>query len=148
MQLVAIIMRGLPGSGKSYWVEQYLKSLPLESAFAVKQRGYFSTDSLFYINGEYHFNKNKLSQYHQLNLTGFIQALANREPTVICDNTNLARWEYAAYEAAARALGYQVRHVLIGEPTNVQHQQLCAKRNQHGLDFNQIKRMAAVFEID
>lgn len=143
---VAIIMRGLPGSGKSHWVETYILSLPLEKAISVRQRGVFSTDSFFYHEDEYRFDAKKLPEFHQCNLTGFIQALSSSEPVVICDNTNLCHWEYMAYEAAAKALGYQVRIVLVGEPSSLAHQQECAKRNRHGVPLAQIQRMAKGFE--
>jgi predicted kinase len=143
---LAIIMRGLPGSGKSHWVETYILSLPLEKAIGVRQRGVFSTDSFFYHQDEYRFDATKLPEYHQCNLTGFIQALSSSEPVVICDNTNLCRWEYMAYEAAAKALGYSVRVVLVGEPCLPAHQALCAERNRHGVSLAQIRRMAHAFE--
>ncbi|PMG75910.1 hypothetical protein BCU84_14345 [Shewanella sp. 10N.286.51.B7] len=145
---LAIIMRGLPGSGKSYWVNTYLKGLGLEQANHIKQYGYFSTDSFFVKEGHYKFNPKLLSQYHQANLTAFINAMANNEPTVICDNTNVAKWEFMAYEAAAKSLGYQVRVMLIGSPKDAQHQQLCAQRNSHKVPLNHIKTMARLFELD
>jgi predicted kinase len=146
-QKLAIILRGLPGSGKSHWVDTYLKSQGLEIATRVKQYGYFSTDSWFMVNGQYRFDVSKLSQYHQRNLCGFIQALGTREPLVICDNTNVCHWEYAAYQAAAIALGYQVKVVLVGEPKDSQHQRVCAERNRHGVPLGHIQKMAKLFEI-
>jgi tRNA uridine 5-carbamoylmethylation protein Kti12 len=143
----AIILRGLPGSGKSHWVDTYLKSQGLEIATRVKQYGYFSTDSLFMVDGQYQFDVSKLSQYHQRNLCGFIQALGTSEPLVICDNTNVCHWEYAAYQAAAIALGYQVKVVLVGEPKDSQHQRVCAERNRHGVPLGHIQKMAKLFEI-
>jgi tRNA uridine 5-carbamoylmethylation protein Kti12 len=146
-QKLAIILRGLPGSGKSHWVDTYLKSQGLDIATRVKQYGYFSTDSLFMVDGQYQFDVSKLSQYHQRNLCGFIQALGANEPLVICDNTNVCHWEYAAYQAAAIALDYRVKVVLIGEPKDSQHQQVCAERNRHGVSFAQIQKMAKQFEL-
>jgi predicted kinase len=145
---IAIILRGLPGSGKSYWAEQYMASQGLAHAVRTKQYGYFSTDSFFICDGQYHFEPKKLSQYHQLNLTGFIQALAQREPLVICDNTNIAHWEYCAYQAAAKGLGYQVKVVTVGDPLSEQHQKMCAKRNRHKVPLAHIKKMAELFELD
>lgn len=145
---VAIIMRGLPGSGKSYWVEHYIGSLGIEQSFHIRQYGYFSTDNYFYVDGEYQFNPQKLAQYHQANLTAFIEALARKEPVVICDNTNVALWEFMAYEAAAKALGYQVRVVLVGQPKDAEHQQLCAERNRHHVPLGHIQKMGHLFEIN
>ncbi|GGI84229.1 hypothetical protein GCM10007978_22430 [Shewanella hanedai] len=143
---LAIIMRGLPGSGKSHWVEEFVASQPIEIRSRVFGSGYFSTDNYFYRNGQYQFDARRLSEYHQKNLAGFIQALSEREPLVICDNTNLAKWESIAYETAARSHGYQVRLVLIGSPESPDHQALCAKRNRHGVPLAQIERMANQFE--
>ncbi|ARD22714.1 MULTISPECIES: AAA family ATPase [Shewanella] len=145
---LAIIMRGLPGSGKSYWVNEFLTKQGIDTALHVKQYGYFSTDKYFEQEGQYLFNPKFLSQYHQANLTAFINALASNEPLVICDNTNVAKWEYMAYEAAAKALGYQVRVVVIGDPKDSQHQALCAQRNTHKVPLNHIKTMARLFELD
>lgn len=145
-QKLAIIMRGLPGSGKSHWIEEYIGALPLELGFRLRRQGIFSTDDFFYQRGKYQFDAKKLSEYHQRNLTKFIQALESAEPIVICDNTNLCHWEYMAYEAAAKALGYQVRLVLVGDPLDREHQKLCAERNRHQVSFNQIQRMAKQFE--
>lgn len=145
-QKLAIIMRGLPGSGKSFWIAQYIASLPSEVGSRLSRQGIFSTDHYFYQDKEYRFDAKKLPEYHQRNLTAFIQALALAEPIVICDNTNLCHWEYMAYEAAAKALGYQLRWVLLGEPQDITHQRQCAGRNQHGLSLAQIQRMARSFE--
>ncbi|WP_198780203.1 MULTISPECIES: ATP-binding protein [Shewanella] len=145
-QRLAIIMRGLPGSGKSHWVEEYIAALPVDVGFRLRRQGIFSTDHFFYQGDEYRFDAKKLSEYHQRNLTAFIQALALEEPIVICDNTNLCHWEYMAYEAAAKALGYPVRIVLVGDPLNLNHQKLCAERNRHQVPLSQIQRMARLFE--
>lgn len=145
-QKLAIIMRGLPGSGKSHWVEEYIAALPVDVGFRLRRQGIFSTDYFFYQGDEYRFDAKKLSEYHQRNLTAFIQALALEESIVICDNTNLCHWEYMAYEAAAKALGYPVRIVLVGDPLNPNHQKLCAERNRHQVPLSQIQRMARLFE--
>lgn len=142
----AIILRGLPGSGKSHWVSEFLDALPETLAERVRRAGIFSTDSFFMVDGEYRFEPSMLPEYHQRNLAAFIDALGRGEPVAICDNTNLAYWEFAAYEAAAAALGYELERVLIGEPRDKQHQELCALRNRHGVSLASIRRMAKAFE--
>lgn len=144
---LAIIMRGLPGSGKSHWVEQFMQSQPLSVALQIKQYGYFSTDRLFVVEGQYQFDISKLSEYHQINLSLFIEALSRGEPIVICDNTNVCQWEYIAYKTAAVALGYKVKMVITGEPKSASHQLLCAQRNKHHVPLKHIQRMGEAFEI-
>lgn len=144
-QGLAIIMRGLPGSGKSYWVEEYIKSLPKSAVH--EQVKVCSTDEFFYQEGQYRFNPKQLSKYHQLNLTRFIHAIANKVPVVICDNTNMAQWEFEGYCKAAKAEGYQVQIQQVGEPNNKEHQLLCADRNKHRVPLASISRMARAFEV-
>jgi len=143
---LAIIMRGLPGSGKSHWVTEFISRQTSGMAGTGECAQCFSTDSQFYQDGAYRFDSKRLSEYHQRNLTGFIHALSVSVSIVICDNTNLARWESMAYDAAAKAMGYRVRYVLIGDPLDEAHQALCAARNGHGVPLAQIKRMARQFD--
>ncbi|MCL1137013.1 AAA family ATPase [Shewanella pneumatophori] len=144
-QGLAIIMRGLPGSGKSYWVEEYIKGLPKSQSD--EQVKVCSTDEFFYQEGQYKFNPKELSKYHQLNLTRFIHAIANKVPVVICDNTNMAQWEFDGYCKAAKAEGYQIQIQQVGEPKNKEHQLLCADRNKHRVPLSSITSMARAFEV-
>ena len=138
------ILRGLPGCGKSY----YAQSLADEMV-AGDQSQYLicSTDDYFYNEqGEYQFDKFKLSQYHNLNLARFINALAQEIPLIIVDNTNIKKWEFIAYSQAAVALGYQVKEVIVGEVKDKSMQLLYAKRNSHNIPLKMISKMAYMFE--
>ncbi|MCE9786429.1 AAA family ATPase [Shewanella chilikensis] len=139
-------MRGLPGSGKSHWVELFIQGLPAALALNIADQGLCSTDHFFYQNNRYCFDIARLSEFHQLNLSRFIEALASGVPVVICDNTNMALWEFAAYNAAAKALNYQVHIQQIGDVRCKIHQRECAKRNQHGVSLHSIQRMAGQFK--
>ncbi|MEL4426197.1 AAA family ATPase [Shewanella indica] len=143
---LAIIMRGLPGSGKSYWVRQFIQELPARLAQNVTERGLCSTDRFFYRNERYCFDAARLAEFHQLNLSRFIEALATGVPVVICDNTNMALWEFAAYQAAAKALGYRVHIQQIGDVGCKTHLHECAERNKHGVSLKSIQRMASQFQ--
>lgn len=138
------ILRGLPGSGKSY----YAQNLADELATADESQYLICSTDDYFLNeqGEYHFDKFKLPQYHNLNLARFIQALAQDIPLVIVDNTNIKKWEFVAYTQAAVALGYQVKEVIVGEVKDKSMQHLYAKRNSHNVPLITISKMAYMFE--
>ncbi|OUS72338.1 AAA family ATPase [Pseudoalteromonas sp. A601] len=138
------ILRGLPGSGKSYYAQNLADELVLgdQSQYLI-----CSTDDYFYNEkGEYKFDKFKLSQFHNLNLARFINALSQSIPLVIVDNTNIKKWEFIAYSQAAVALGYQVKEVIVGEVKDKSMQHLYAKRNEHNIPLRMISKMAYMFE--
>lgn len=146
MQNTAIILRGLPGAGKSFWVNNFLKNLPNELAELIQNHGYFSTDNLFINNNQYQFKAEQLQANHQQNLQLFCQALHNHIPVIICDNTNIHKWEYEPYEKAAKEKGYHVEIITIGNPHSEEEILICAKRNQHGVSLKTITNMANNFE--
>lgn len=82
-----IIMRGVPGSGKSYLAHQ------------LKGNGVvFSTDDYF-INyqGQYLFDRNQLGEAHEWNQKRANEALKSGTNPVVIDNTNLEAWEMQPY---------------------------------------------------
>ncbi|AZZ98338.1 AAA family ATPase [Pseudoalteromonas rubra] len=140
----AFILRGLPGSGKTHYAYALADELVAgdETQFII-----CSTDDYFHNEqGEYHFEKFRLPEYHNLNLARFINALAEGIPLVIADNTNIKRWEFVAYTSAAQAMGYQVKEVIVGEVKDKSMQHLYAKRNTHGVALRTISKMAYMFE--
>ncbi|QTH71679.1 AAA family ATPase [Pseudoalteromonas xiamenensis] len=140
----AFILRGLPGSGKSH----YAFSLAEELVGGDETRYVIcSTDDYFLqTDGSYQFDKTKLSEFHNLNLARFINSLAEGIELVIVDNTNIRRWEYVAYSAAAHAMGYQVKEVVVGEVKDKSLQHLYQKRNIHHVALRTISNMARQFE--
>ncbi|MBW8190207.1 ATP-binding protein [Neiella marina] len=144
-QRLAIIMRGLPGSGKSrlakqMW-QQHASQYPRDQIIC-------STDDYFQHGMRYVFQAELLPKYHSLNLVRFIDGLCAGYPIMICDNTNMACWEYLPYQRAAQSLGYKVKRILVGDPTEQHQQQLCARHNKHQVSLEIIEQMAANFEAD
>lgn len=139
----AFILRGLPGSGKSHYAQTLIDELVKgdEAQYVV-----CSTDDYFEKEGEYSFDKHKLSEYHNLNLARFIRALSQSIPLVILDNTNIRKWEFVAYIEAAHALGYQVKEVVVGEIKDKAMQHLYYQRNIHKVPLKTINKMAYQFE--
>lgn len=126
-----IIMRGLPGSGKSTWLK---RNEP--TALVCSADDFFVTDE-----GVYLFDSKKLPQAHQACMRKFLDATAAREPLIAVDNTNLSLWEVGGYVAVAEALGYSVEIIRINAWAED-----CAPRNVHGVSLEAIKKMSLRFE--
>ena len=142
---VAIILRGLPGSGKSRLARQlWQQHAPQCRAEEI----ICSTDDYFQRGVSYQFDASKLPMYHALNLVRFVEGLKAGRPLMICDNTNMACWEYLPYQTIASAMGYGVRRLLIGDPKDIHQQKLCARNNLHDICLTTIQAMAARFEAD
>ena len=96
--LLAIIMRGAAGSGKSTWVKNFPKK-----AFIV------STDKFFIgEDGVYRFDVEKLHYNHQRAFREFQEAIKHSVPIVILDNTNIKKKDYKDYVDYAQLAGYEV----------------------------------------
>jgi len=94
--LRAIIMRGLPGCGKSTLAADLAREEPLEV---------FSTDDYF---GEpYTFDPSKIGEAHSWNLRRWIDAAQRGVSNIACANTNIHVSEIAPYWATAAAYGYE-----------------------------------------
>lgn len=127
-----IIMRGVPGSGKSTY---QAKRVP----------GYHvvcSTDDhpgLYDEDGKFH--PELLGEAHASNLRNFIYHIVESNTrydstTVVVDNTNITVAELAPYVQIALAYGKEVTVItLMGDPD------IAARRNVHGVPENRVFSM-------
>lgn len=132
----AYIMIGLPGSGKSTHTKKLIGKY--ESLDLSVQA--FSTDSYFYQDGEYNFDRSKLGFFHKLNLEAFTKALEKID-VVICDNTNLKARDRNKYIKAAQSKGFAITLVFVGSLSE-EFILKCAERNTHSVPLEAIRRMA------
>ena len=104
-----IIMRGLPGSGKSTKARE----------LAGKTGIIHSTDNYLIdpITGNYKFDPSKIAQHHAENLKAAIESMKSGISPVVIDNTNIQRWHYQKYIDAAIDNDYDVEIVAI-DPTS------------------------------
>lgn len=126
---VLVLLRGLPGSGKS--------------VLANKIRGcgiILSTDHFFYRKGLYEFDRRKLSEAHEWNKRRARQAIQDGRSPVIIDNTNVEVWEMMPYVALAVRAKYSVFVLEPDTPWKFNPKQL-AMRNTHGVGRRAIEAM-------
>jgi predicted kinase len=86
-----IIMRGVPGSGKSTKAKKISNGSGL----------IFSTDDFFIVKGEYIYDPKMIGQYHEQNFERTLKAMKEATPLIIIDNTNVKLWEMKKYVEAA-----------------------------------------------
>lgn len=137
-----IILRGIPGSGKS------TKAKTLSGSGKIH-----STDDVIESGGDYRefFAKmiaNKdftpLSKAHSTNLKNAIESMKDGISPVIIDNTNIKQNESKAYVVAALKMGYSdnnIKFIDIGT-AGLEAAEL-AKRNSHGVPLEKIEAMIA-----
>lgn len=136
-----IIMRGCPGSGKSFLAnelrEQYIK------------KGYscsiYSTDNFFMVDGKYMFDPSKLGAYHNRNLKHVIQAMQDAVNVIIVDNTNTTWKEFKKYVVMAFGYDYEVEFAIPKTEWAFSLDEL-VKRNSHGVPREAIQKMLDRFE--
>lgn len=126
------IMRGLPGSGKSFLAKTLWR---MTDASVV-----FSTDDYFISgNGEYIFDRNKLGHYHKLNQERTRTFLADNFD-VFVDNTNITWKEIKTYVDIGVEYKSSIYVVEAATPWGKNPEE-CFKRNSHGVPLEAITRM-------
>lgn len=103
-QTSMIIMRGLPGAGKSY-TAQTIRNYADDHCEVIS----VSADDYFYNDrGDYRFDPSKLPQAHGECFRKAVSwatatVLPTRSRLIVVDNTNISAWEVAPYMALAQA---------------------------------------------
>jgi predicted kinase len=132
-----IILRGLPGSGKSTWVDELIKV----KCVVCSADNFFCNES-----GTYKFDPSKIAQAHEKCKIKAFNAMAKGEQLIIIDNTNIQHWEYELYTFFAHHFDYEVSIKTIGSTSNVEKIKEYVKRNIHGVDIERILAMAVRWE--
>jgi predicted kinase len=127
-----IILRGIPGSGKSTYVRDHFRGAIVCSA-----------DKFFTKDGEYKFDPSFLKDAHTYCYNQFAQACEFGEQGIfiVVDNTNSRIWEFQNYLNLAKDLNIPVSVIRftssVVDATN---------RNIHGVPIEAIQRMSDRFE--
>ena len=130
-----IVMRGISGSGKSFYTRKHHPEAVVCSA-----DDYFT--EVLGEGKEYRFDPAKLPDAHSWCMQKFLRACTqDQAPVVVVDNTNTKIWELSGYVQVAGALGYDVSIVRMDTPVDV-----ASGRNTHGVPAKAVQGMADRFE--
>ncbi len=124
-----ILLRGLPGSGKST-VAKLFGDEPC----------HYEAD-MFFIDHRnvYQFDASKLKDAHNWCRHKTMVAMKAGHPTVIVSNTFTQEWEMEAYYLLAEELGYQVSSLIVENRHGGQ--------NVHGVPADKLEAMKNRFEV-
>lgn len=128
-----LIMRGLPGAGKSTWARRNHPEALVCSA-----------DSFFLDeDGTYRFDGERISEAHSWCLRNFAEIMSSMDgdghdpsAVVIVDNTAVRAWEISPYYNLASAYGHEVKVVQLSCDVQTAHE-----RNIHGVPLDRIEKM-------
>lgn len=113
-----VILRGLPGAGKSTWIARNLLNALVVSA-----------DHFFMKTGKYVFDKALLGAAHGDCQNKFFDAIDRlRAPLVVVDNCNLTARDMRFYVIHALSHGYELEIVSLQTPADV-----AIERGLHGV---------------
>lgn len=132
-----LILRGLPGSGKSTLSRVLLG----QSCDGVV----LSTDDYFRQQYGYSYNAAQLGDAHEWNRKRAKQAMEQGKSPVIIDNTNTQAWEMKPYVEVALEKGYRVEFHEPNTWWKFDPEEL-EKRNKHGVTREKIAQMLERYE--
>ena len=106
-----IILRGLPGSGKTEYIKDYLER------HKIFDYEICSANDHFWQGSKYKFNPRELPAAHNACLCETFQAMTRHTECVVVNNPNAQVWEYDHYRKFAKHFGYSVYVIEIDCPT-------------------------------
>jgi len=138
-----IVMRGLPGSGKSSVSKEIQRLFQTDLNEHVVR---ICTDEILEMcEGSYLWAGWKMPLYHSIALKMAQRAFSSNVPVVILDNTNMQKKDYEHYIFDAKQKGYTCHEFTVGEFTQ-EAIELSFTRNSHNVPHEAIQGMARKFQ--
>ena len=140
-----VILRGIPGSGKSTAAKKSYPTALVCSADHFHMRKTGEMDASGQPIKVYDWKAENQGMAHARCLAKFKDALDAGEELVVVDNTNIKRGEYQKYIEYAWFAGYEVWIHEVRVTTEDQIA-ICVQRNVHRVPEDTIRRMASSFK--
>ncbi|XP_063362656.1 uncharacterized protein LOC134651475 [Cydia amplana] len=137
-----ILMRGLPGSGKSSLARQLVETM----CPGMNYKSFiFSTDDFFMHRGRYEFQKYMLPEAHLWNQNKVQEAIGRGLSPIFVDNTNVEIRHMEPYVRAGLRGGYIIEVLEPNTPwaKKVGH---LARKNSHDVNISTLKRLLDSFQ--
>jgi predicted kinase len=129
-----IILRGLPGSGKSTYVSD---RVAIHKGFRTAAPLVINADSFLMEDGEYFYTAERSRDAHLQCMREFVSGVVARHELIFVDNTNTSALEMVPYIKVAEAHRYEVS--IIKMKCSIVDS---LRRNIHGVPEETICRMA------
>ncbi|XP_028155121.1 NEDD4-binding protein 2 [Diabrotica virgifera virgifera] len=142
---VLVILRGTPGSGKSFLGKKILEhTVGFDRNY---QFHIMSSDDYFCQNprGNYEYDVHKIEQAHNWNQQRTFEKVSRGFSPIIIDNTNTQMWEMKPYATMATDFGYLIE-ILEPDTHWCFNDKELSKRNIHGVPRQKIKDMIERYE--
>ncbi len=142
---LVIILRGLPGSGKSTLVKESKEIRQSQNEASIVICGadeYFENSQ-----SGYSYSGSELAAAHAYCRNKFLNAIEDGVECIVIDNTNSQTWEYHVYKRIGRLCGYDARVLEIG-CINESILASFVDRTKHRVDKAAIVKMWQRWETD
>lgn len=153
-----ILLVGIPGVGKSYFIKKYLETYPDEyiicsadhhfENLAKKKRAELEAmgDLSASETPEYLFDFSQLRQAHINCQNKCLRSMEQGIPLIFIDNTSITKKERQFYVHAAIQNGYEIS--IKAFPNDEETIKLAASRNQHGVPEPTIRKRALAQDLE
>ena len=140
-----IILRGLPGSGKSSVARQIVDGMTQKERSIDRSVIVCSADDYFMEDGRYVYKPGEQHQAHLACQMSVDRSMANGLRVIIVDNTNVKKEHMRPYLELAEKYGYKVSIKAIGGVGKEDVEKYLA-RQVHGVPRETLERMAREYE--
>ncbi len=130
------ILRGLPGSGKSYLAKKMSEE---EGAIVL------NNDDLLVTDGAYKWDEELVLIAHHYNQKRATNAMRENVPLIVLDNTNLLPYHSSPYVRLANFYGYEHQVIPINTPWAFDLDEL-TKRNIHNVPKSILECMKKILD--